>query len=261
MPDLRAIAYRGLAIGHAPQHRHLPGHVLVEHDGLWLLRAGLPGFSRLTVFGDAVSPERAFALADEFFAELAGGYRVMVDGAAGHPMEAALRRRGWLVEDDEPGMVLPAIGAAPPAPAGLDIRRVTNETTLRDFWGEGEPEQPAVSAETGLPVNLTRYFNPSLACALDPDIALFVGYVEERPVASAGLYRVGAIAEIGAVWTAPEHRRRGFGSALTWAALAEGRRRGCVCAALRASVMGYPVYAGMGFETVCRLRVYAPPLE
>jgi GNAT superfamily N-acetyltransferase len=254
---LRAIAYKALAV-RPSQHRHLPGHHYVIREGASLLRAALPGFSRVTVFGGVPPPERIFAVADEFFAGVPGGYTVMLDGDAGHPMEDAVRARGWQLEHDEPGMVLPAIPEPPPPPPGLEIRRVTNQATLEDFWGEDEPVHPAPPDETELPVNLTRYFNPSLACALDPDIALFVGYADGRPVASAGLYRVDDIAEIGAVWTAPAYRRRGFGAALTWAALAEGKARGCVTAALRATEMGYPVYLRVGFVTVCRLRVYAP---
>jgi predicted GNAT family acetyltransferase len=83
--------------------------------------------------------------------------------------------------------------------------------------------------------------------------------VNDQPVATAGLYRKGEVAELGAVWTAESYRRRGYAAALTWTAIGEGRARGCNAAALKSSEMGYPVYTRMGFREVCRLRVYAPP--
>jgi len=51
-------------------------------------------------------------------------------------------------------------------------------------------------------------------------------------------------------------RRRGYGAAMTWAAIAEGVKRGCTAAALRATEMGESVYAAMGFVDVCTFRTY-----
>jgi hypothetical protein len=45
-------------------------------------------------------------------------------------------------------------------------------------------------------------------------------------------------------------RRRGYGEALTWAAVAGGQRAGCTIASLQASALGKPVYARMGFSDV-----------
>jgi GNAT superfamily N-acetyltransferase len=254
--DLLAIAYRALGIPRSWDGR-IERNAWTVREGVTLSRISIPGFSRATVLGEKTpAPERIFALADEFLADAPGGYTVMVDGNARHPMEEVLGARGWVLEHDDPGMVLPAITEPPPSPPpGLTIRSVTDESTLRDFWGDADPD--AVDA-TGVPVNLTRYFNPSVACALDPDVGLFVGYVENQPVATAGLYQKGDVAEVGAVWTASAHRRRGYGAALTWAAIQEGKARGCTAAALKSSEMGYPVYRSMGFVEVCRLRVYAP---
>ena len=62
------------------------------------------------------------------------------------------------------------------------------------------------------------------------------------------LIATGRIAGIYWVATLEAHRRKGYAEALTWAALAAGRSRGCTIGSLQASVLGRPVYVRMGFE-------------
>jgi predicted acetyltransferase len=62
------------------------------------------------------------------------------------------------------------------------------------------------------------------------------------------------------VATPPEHRRRGYGAAVTWAAIEEGRRQGCDHAALQASELGAPIYRSMGFVDVGQyVQLEGPP--
>jgi predicted acetyltransferase len=63
----------------------------------------------------------------------------------------------------------------------------------------------------------------------------------------AGIYWVG---------TLEEYRRRGIAGALTAAALLEGRRRGLRVGTLQASSLGAPVYRGLGFEEISRVRQF-----
>jgi predicted N-acetyltransferase YhbS len=67
------------------------------------------------------------------------------------------------------------------------------------------------------------------------------------------------VADINGVRVLPEFRRRGFGTALTWATVAEAARLGCHAAVLTSTEMGYAVYVRMGFHPVCTLRTYVPP--
>jgi predicted acetyltransferase len=98
-----------------------------------------------------------------------------------------------------------------------------------------------------------------MACALDPEVALLVGYVDGKPVSSAFVYAVGPIAGITGVATVPAYRRRGLATALTWEALREGVARGCMCATLGALGASYDLYRKMGFIHVCNHRAYAAP--
>ena len=62
------------------------------------------------------------------------------------------------------------------------------------------------------------------------------------------IHEVRTVAGIYWVATIEEQRRRGYGEALTWAAVAGGRELGCGIASLQASKLGRRIYARMGFE-------------
>jgi predicted acetyltransferase len=83
--------------------------------------------------------------------------------------------------------------------------------------------------------------------------------VDGEPVASSTLVYGGRVAGVHNVATLPEARRRGFGEALTWHAMARGASFGCDMAALQASQMGRPVYERMGFRLVSQYRTFQRP--
>jgi ribosomal protein S18 acetylase RimI-like enzyme len=116
---------------------------------------------------------------------------------------------------------------------------------------------PTAAGGTELSPEAFDALAPSLACALDPDVAIFVGYRHSKPVATAQMFAVGPIAGITGVATVPAARRRGLATALTWTALAEGAARGCTCAVLSALGASYDLYRKMGFVHVCNHRAYA----
>lgn len=70
----------------------------------------------------------------------------------------------------------------------------------------------------------------------------------------------GTTAGINNVATHPDLRANGYGAALTWAAVAEGARRGCTHSILQASESGYPVYRKMGYTDLGRyVQLEGPP--
>lgn len=242
---LRAIVHTAL-LGLSPlaKYRPQPGRRAVDGN-VALLAAGLPGpdYNCAMVIGPA-PPARVFAPADEFFDD-PRGYSVVLEVGAAGPLEDELQARGWRLDEEEPALAMPTLPAVPPPPPdGLAIRPVADEAGLTDFL---------TVSETG------RRHIPSLAAALDPDVGLCVGYVDGRAVATSRLSCLDGVAEITGVVTDPAYRRRGFGTALTWAAVAEGAARGCTAATLTASELGYPVYVRMGFVPVCVYRTYFPP--
>ena len=242
--DRRAIVHACL-VASSPLERYRPGPIRrARHGPITLIAAGDqgPAFNQALVLGPA-SPAELFALADAFFGDPAG-YSIVVETGLVPAMDALLGARGWRLDEEEPALVLAPLPAGrPAAPPELVIRPVADAAGLADFHGVSET--PSV-------------YVPSLGAALDPAVALFVGYVAGRPVASSRLVCLGTIAELSGIVTVPTARRRGYGTALTWVALATGRERSCVAATLTATAMGYPLYQRLGFRPAGVYRTYLP---
>jgi hypothetical protein len=85
----------------------------------------------------------------------------------------------------------------------------------------------------------------------------FVGRMSNgRPVAVASLCTAGGAAGLYAVATADDVRRRGYGRAVSLAALQAGADLGHRFGVLQSSPMGLGVYRGIGLGLVCRLQAY-----
>ena len=165
---------------------------------------------------------------------------------------AAGRAAGLGDAGGPPLLVLDPISGIPAPPSELEIELVTtpdgvvdHASTLRDGFG--------------LPAEVVdRLIDPAL---LDqPDAGVFVGRVDGRPVSCSLLVTSGPTAGVYNVATLGALRGKGYGAALTWAAVAEGARRGCTHAVLQSSESGYPVYRRMGFTDLGRYaQLQGPP--
>jgi GNAT superfamily N-acetyltransferase len=142
-----------------------------------------------------------------------------------------------------PGMALHPV-PPPPRPAnGVTLHAVVDDSDLGVFlaaMSEADEPDPA----------LTRLLTPAVAA--DPDIRLFVAQLEGEPVGTSIAIRSGDISGVYAVGTRPSARRRGVGTAATWAAVDAGRGWACDTVVLQSSAMGLPIYTRMGFVMVVR---------
>jgi GNAT superfamily N-acetyltransferase len=87
----------------------------------------------------------------------------------------------------------------------------------------------------------------------------FVGRLADgRPVACASLCTAGDAAGLYAVAVTEDARRRGYGRAVSLAALQAGADRGHRFGVLQSSQMGFSVYRSIGLTLVCRLQAYEP---
>ena len=136
----------------------------------------------------------------------------------------------------------------PPAPHdGITVRAVGDRAAL--------DEHVAMLVDDGLPRDVAvPMYSPSFAN--DPDVQAFTAYLDRRPVGSSLAIRTGDVCGIYSVGTAADARRRGVGTAATWAAVGAGAGWGCSMAVLQSSEMGYPVYLSMGFEVLKRYAVF-----
>ncbi|MGL5866242.1 MAG: GNAT family N-acetyltransferase [Dermatophilaceae bacterium] len=83
------------------------------------------------------------------------------------------------------------------------------------------------------------------------------GWCDGRLVATAAVSTDVGVAGVYTVATLPGYQRRGYGGAVTAAALAEGRRQGLRVGTLQATAAGHPVYQRMGFADLGTFGLHA----
>ncbi|MBS1828500.1 MAG: GNAT family N-acetyltransferase [Acidobacteria bacterium] len=85
-----------------------------------------------------------------------------------------------------------------------------------------------------------------------------VGYVDNRPVATATAFRVDGRRYVALVATMPDYRNRGYAEACMRHAL---QRAGAGRTVLHATEAGHPIYLKMGYRDVCHFRMYGESHE
>jgi GNAT superfamily N-acetyltransferase len=84
----------------------------------------------------------------------------------------------------------------------------------------------------------------------------YLGFLDGIPIARSALALDAGVAGIYAVGTVPSARGKGIGRAMTVIPLLEARQLGYRVGILQASDMGYSLYQKIGFQDVCRYRLY-----
>ena len=168
-------------------------------------------------------------------------------------LPAALLAQGLKHAYDASGMAadltLTPLNAA--APADLAIVRASDAGVMQD-WAE------LLLGVFGRPAHETPFWiDAYTALGLESGPwTHFVGYTGGRPVATTSLLCRGSLAGIYHVATIEEARGRGYGAALTLAAMRHARESGVSDIVLQASDMALGVYRSVGFEKYCDLSLY-----
>ncbi|WP_010271141.1 GNAT family N-acetyltransferase [Paenibacillus senegalensis] len=240
--------------------KHLSSMEAVEKDGLQLINAKVPTVlfnyvcrSRLTGSDEQIQQQIQEAVA--YFAEqrLPFGWWItpstVPKDLPRYLKQNGLRRSHQVYE----GMVMP-LEQLPQQdkPQDLAIRIVSNDDELQHFAD--------VAAEAfRVPKDVMRkYYGQAgeLSFSKHHPIRLYIGYWEGHPAVTCILYREKEMAGIYSVATVPHARRRGFGTALTLAALRDAREEGLRLAGLQATEKGKSVYEQIGFVRCCTFLEY-----
>lgn len=172
--------------------------------------------------------------------------------------EAIEAATAWLVERAGASMVMTrARYAGHPALAGLEPADELPALVLGERHLAGIPDAPGL--EIGPARDRDDYlavFGTQLApLVTDADLAdpcrtYLVGRHEGAPVAIAMVRRTGDAAQVGAVSVLPEHRRRGYGTAISAAATRAALRSGAGLVWLHSTPASQRIYVRLGYRVV-----------
>jgi GNAT superfamily N-acetyltransferase len=219
-----------------------------DEGGIFAFVSGHP----VSLFNGCIVPEASTAVELEeavaWVRERRVPYQVWIAENLVNELGAAADRAG--LERDRvpyPNMVLhPLPESAAPSSPGVTVALV------------GRDEFVDVSVELGLRRDLAEAIYPP-SFVDDPDVRLFVGRLDGRPVGYSIALRSGEVSGVYNVGVAAAARRRGVGTAVTWAAVEAGRSWGCDVVALQSTEMAFAMYEAMGFRTVVRYAVFTEP--
>jgi ribosomal protein S18 acetylase RimI-like enzyme len=201
-------------------------------------------FNEVLPVGDDVE---AGALVEAVAAVQSAGmaFLVQLRGGVDDGLLSAVHELG-LEEDPDvswPAMILTEMPTAAVGPERLRIVRVASQADFDEFVRSG--------------VRLDLYPTwLSRAILDDPRWALFLGYEDGVPVARSMSFRADDVVGVYNVGTAEHARRRGYGWAITLAAIRAGAIAGCTLATLQSSAMARSIYEAHAFRALYRYRAF-----
>ncbi len=250
--ELAAASHENLVASFRKIVAHSPQGESREARAVFAFVSGLPlSFFNGCVVTGAAEPEEV----DEALGWVRGRgvpSRVCIAGEHAEELAGVVSSHGYGERTPYPGMALHPVPEPPEPAAPITVERVADE--------EGRAAFVQVSVLGGLSADLAdRLFSPSLAA--DTDVALFLGRLDGRPAGTSLAIRSASASGVSNVGTLPAARRRGLGTALTWAAVAAGSSWGLDTIVLQSSAMGLSLYTTMGFRTVAPYVLFSRPPE
>jgi GNAT superfamily N-acetyltransferase len=240
-PAVRLAA--GLCAAERRRREGIPGCEVVEVDGLLVCVANVeaPEVNTVVVERSPDDAIAALAVAEEVLTSRGRPFGIHFEVGRDPSVDDAVRARGLRRLFGRPGMVA-EISEIPTeqAPEGVEVRKVTSDADVRAFAAV----DPV--AFGGSPVVAERFYAARLTG--EADVAAFVAYDDEGPIASAAAYlHRGATGLLG-IGVVPRARRRGVGRAI--AVRAARAFAGADLAWLHPTDMARSMYERLGFRPV-----------
>jgi GNAT superfamily N-acetyltransferase len=240
-PQLAAAANENFVASFRKPAEHCPAGEVRTFGGVFAFVTGLPiaFFNGCLVLEPAAAADLAAAV--DWVGEREVPHKVFAVPELEPEVGTLVLASGFLPDEEPyPGMVLHPLPDAPRPAPGVTVVAVD---------GAGLDEYLDVQVAAGLSASSAEtLFSPSFAA--DPDVRLFTARLDGRPVGGSLALRSDAASGVYAVGTLEAARRRGVGTALTWAAIEAGREWGRDVIVLQSSPMAVSLYADMGFRTL-----------
>lgn len=134
----------------------------------------------------------------------------------------------------------------------LEIKRVTKINELHQF-------ADVVASVFEPPDSHVMMFYEqasNLLTANHTSLHLYIAYLKGEPVSTSALFLGHDVAGVYSVATVKHVRKKGFGTAVTLAALPDAHDQGYQIATLQASEDAQNLYAKIGFKVCCEFYIY-----
>lgn len=213
-----------------------------ERVGPWLLiDAGVdvPRFNLALAAAPIDDPVSAIAAAAEWFEARSADFCMTLRDSHERQVIEAAKAAGFVSVEQEPSMLFDSLPPVDDAavPGGLVIREATSSEDIRRFAEVDALPWPEVTQ--GIVRTATAF----------PDFTMLLGEVDGVAAATAMTVVTTGVAGIFNVLVRADLRGRGYGRAMTLAAIEVGRRAGCTAASLQSTALGLPLYERLGFRT------------
>ncbi|MGB6443518.1 MAG: GNAT family N-acetyltransferase, partial [Thermoplasmata archaeon] len=221
--------------------RSRPGTEFQCYEDFYVHSYPLPteSLNEARVTGPPRDPVRLVAEATAYFAPRAARWRIACPPQWEHLLEGACREAGLRSTPAHPVMGLRSDAYRPPPTVeGFVPHRVEDLPTLESFGRTFARANEIPDAG----------FWRGHALLEAPGWDFILGRLRHEPAATGVGYTFGGTTGVWGIATDPAFRGRGLGSAITWAVILAGARRGAEATYLWATELGFPVYRRMGFR-------------